>query len=1103
MDLKVYKFYLLFVIFLFIQPLFNPDAEEKSRIKFHQIDNKQGLFAPNIGAIIQDNKGFIWIGSFNAALFRYDGKNFKVYKNNPDDPHSLPALKISCMYLDKYNTLWIGMINGIVAFNLEKETFTHYTNKPDDPYSVSGGEVTSICEDTGSLWIGTSQGGLCVFHYDTGKFSCYNHNPANTDSVASNTITSLCKDKADMLWIGTDVGADMLNRETGEFTHFTHNPQDSYSLSNNYVNCIITDRSGRVWIATNNGLNEFDYNQNQFRRYFKEKESGEKEWPAVSLIYEGPVSGKLWSVIENELYEFDREKKKFIFISRADSEDPGSISISSIYTIFEDASGILWIGGFAGYLNTAKLVKKNFINYMNDPDNPYSITGGEVHSIDSDASGLIWIATVGGGINGLDRKTGKVMYRYKHDPANPSGLMDDRAYSVFIDSSRTLWAGTFGGINRLNKNTNTFVHYTEGVSNVKNRNYRLVFCIYEDHEGDIWAGGLGGLSRYDRQKDQFIPYRNDPDNPKSMHDNNVFSIIQDRSGTFWIGSVGGMMPGFTRFDKQKEEFTHYLNDPLNPNSISTNIVYHIYEDEDEEGILWLSTKKGLNRFDMKSEKFSVFTEHDGLAGTQVIGVIGGNDGNLWISCLGGISKFDKKNGTFRSYDETDGLSGDYFTHGNLKTGDGQLFLGGGHGVTAFYPEEIVDNPYIPPIAITEMMLFNKIVPIGKIEDGRSILEKSVTQTGEIELLYKDYVFSFEFAALSFVDSHKNQFAYIMDGFEKEWNYAGTRNFVTYTNLDAGKYTLKVKASNNDGVWNEQGISLKIKVLPPFWGTWWFQALIIILLVMLVAAVFIFTVFKLKSRHKAQMIKREIEIARNIQTSLLPDLNLINDTGYEFEGNMIVAEPVGGDYYDVIKGIDGRLWLGIGDVSGHGISAGLIMMMAQVAIHNLIGNVPGITPVDLLTQVNKIMTKNIREKMKTNQYMTINFLVENNPGHFSFAGAHETILIHKAKTGDVIQVETDGFWLGILEDCALQISNGKGDFQLEKNDTLLLYTDGVIEIMNKNHEQFDLNRVIEVMKNNCENPLKLKNALNDAHKDFGGIQKDDIAFLICKRKYIYI
>ena len=251
-------------------------------------------------------------------------------------------------------------------------------------------------------------------------------------------------------------------------------------------------------------------------------------------------------------------------------------------------------------------------------------------------------------------------------------------------------------------------------------------------------------------------------------------------------------------------------------------------------------------------------------------------------------------------------------------------------------------------------------------------------------------------------------------------------------------------------------------------------------------------------------QKEMEIAKNIQTSLLPNLHKIDHANFDFLGYMNTADAVGGDYYDVIEGVDGRTWVGIGDVTGHGLMSGLIMMMAQVSINNIILSFPGIAPDQLLIFINKILTKNIRSYLNLDHHMTINFIVEDNPGHFKYAGAHEILLIHRAKTGQVEQIVTSGFWVGIIDDCSAQMKRGRGEFFLEKNDTLLLYTDGVIEIMNKHGEQFDMDRLIEVMKTTCSNPQTanpedFKKAIINAIENFEGIQKDDITFLICKRK----
>ncbi|MBN2443377.1 MAG: SpoIIE family protein phosphatase [Spirochaetales bacterium] len=1061
-------------------------ADERDKIKFIHIDKKQGLTSPYISSLYQDKEGFIWIGSYHSAVYRYDGKNVKAYRNDPSDPSSMPATKYGQMHLDDSGVLWIATLNGLVALDLNTDKVTHYTHDPGNPHTIPPGEITAIYEDSiGQLWLGTSEKGLALFNKQTGKVQRYSHDEENSNSLSSDKIFSLAKDSSGTLWIGTAAGANTFNKATGIFTRYQHDPDDSGTLSHNEVLSITLDCEGILWLATSNGLNAFEPGQDDFRHYFFDNHAKETIM-SPTLVYAGPVSGRLWTPVYGAgLYEFDRETEEFILIARSDSDDPDSLETDSITTILEDRSGMLWIGGAGGFLNGAKLNREGFYYLKNDPGNPWGFHGMLVKAFAEDESGLIWVASLEGGLQVFDRESGKIIKRYIHDDNDPESILSNNAFTVLLDNTGVIWAGLREGMSRLDRKSGKFVHYpAPGIGTT---------ALLQDSRGDIWTAGWTGLGRYNKKEDRFVPFIHDPDDPESIKPASLFDLYEDRDGNIIAGTYGA---GIIHYNLETGKFTYTVHDPRDPGSLCSNEVFALLIDS--RGEFWAATSDGLDRYDKENRKFIHYTHHDGLNSNTIYELEEDNHGNIWIITTAGLTKYDPVTDTFHCYDSSDGILGGDLYGKPFKSSDGFIYFSG-EGINYFNPDTITDNLYIPPVVITRMKILNKDVPIGEFEKGRTILTKPLSQTRELELLYSDHIVFFEFSALSFVDSHKNQFAYIMEGLEEEWNYSGTRNFVTYTNLKPGKYTFRVKASNNDDTWNEAGVSLNINVLSPSWQTWWFKTGISILFVFLLAAIFKYAFIKIKTKQKAQMIQREVDIARNIQTSLLPNLNQFTDTGYDFEATINVEASVGGDYYDVIRGKDGRLWMGIGDVTGHGISAGLIMVMAQVGIHNLLETIPGITPEELLTKVNKIMTYNIRRKMKSDQHMTINFLVETSPGHFRYAGAHEVILIHRAKTGEIIQLETNGFWLGIIDDCKKQMSSGSGEFYLEKNDTLMLYTDGLIQIMNKDHEQFDITRLINIMHDNCDNPGALKMAIDKAIREFGGIQKDDIAYLICRRK----
>jgi signal transduction histidine kinase/streptogramin lyase len=434
-----------------------------------------------------------------------------------------------------------------------------------------------------------------------------------------------------------------------------------------------------------------------------------------------------------------------------------------------------------------------------------------------------------GGVDRFDRQNGSWRH-YRYNPDDPGSLSNNFVSAIYKDRSGVLWVGTASGLDRFNPETETFTHYQAEPDGPPGSLSNNVRTIYEGGEGEFWIGTKGGLYRFDREKESWSHhYRHDPDDPHSLSNDWVFSFKEDREGRIWIGTLGG---GLNRFDPEKEIFARYQNVPGDPHSLSNNLVMSVFQDR--EGALWLATAGGLDRlvlpeehrddvseaegFDQGTETFTHYREKDGLSNDSVYCVLEDTQGHLWVSTNKGLSRFDPQRETFRNYDVTDGLQSNEF-NGNacLMSHSEEVFFGGINGFNAFFPDHVNDNPTIPPVVLTSLVQGGEEVNLGIAVD-------SVT---EVIFKWPDNSFEFEFAALSFAQPEKNQYAYYLEGFEETWNEVGTRRYGQYTNLPGGAYTLRVKGSNNDGVWNEVGTAVKITVVPPFWATWWFRGVVLL------------------------------------------------------------------------------------------------------------------------------------------------------------------------------------------------------------------------------------------------------------------------------------
>lgn len=882
-NIKPQFIYLLSVIIICLSLTVNAQWKD---IKFRHLSTEDGMAQNGGYCITQDNNGFILIGT-EAGLNKYDGYNFTIYDFDVKDSNSLSNNTILSIYKDHEGTVWVGTENGLNKFNSEKEYFTRYLNDPDDPNSISHSRIYSICEDNdGCIWVGT-ENGLNKFDQQENRFIHYYHYPDNPKSLSHNHVRSLFKSKSGFLWIGTyGGGLNRLDHKKEQFTCYQNVPDEPTSLSNNYVLSVYEDKAGVLWVGTDRaGLNKFNREKEIFIRYRNIADDPNSiSDNQINVIYEDKT-GVLWiGTGIGGLNVLNREEGKF-FRYQNRQDDPYSLSFDRVLSIFEDNNGGLWFGTRGGGVNIYYRETHKFTHYKPDPDNPHSLSNKMIWKIIEDREGIIWIGTDNGGLNKFDRKK-NVFKHYLHDPENPNSLSYDRVLEICEDPSGILWLGTNGGgLNKFDPKTERFTHYKHDPDDSNSLCDNRIIALWMDHLGILWIGTRGGgFNTFDPKTEQFTFYKHDPNDTNSLSNDRVYFFHEDRKSYLWVGTFSGL----NKFDRRTKKFTRFMSDPSDPHSISDNMIYSFCEDK--TGTMWFGGgNSGLNRYNSSDNTFTHYTKKDGLIDNVIYTMLADDNGNLWISTNRGLSCFNPKTVECKNYDIKDGLqSNEFNTLAALKSRSGELFFGGVNGFNIFHPDSLKENPYIPPVKITTFQIFNKTVPIGKMPDGRTILEKSITETDEVVLSYKDNVFSFEFVALHFISPDKNQYAYMMVGLEEDWNYVGTRRFVSYTGISPGKYTFRVKGSNNDGVWNEEGTSLRIKIIPPYWRTWWFYTLCAILIIALLAAIFIYQINRIKKQKEKEVQRKAMETYSHVfeqGTAAVYRRNIDSET-YEYMGEGI-------------------------------------------------------------------------------------------------------------------------------------------------------------------------------------------------------------------------
>ncbi len=816
--------------FILFAPLLFPHSSavlhaQTHSLKFERLSTAQGLSHSTVNCILQDRKGFMWFGTFDG-LNRYDGHSFAIYKHNPKDSTSLGASGVWSLCEDSAGVLWIGTENGgLNKFERATETFTRYQNNPADSKSLSSNRVRAIYEDrTGMLWIGTLGGGLNRFDPEQKTFVRYQYDPTNPKSLSDNAVWCIYEDeqKPGVLWIGTSKGLNRLVVSAAEgfdatqaaFTHYRYDATDPNSLSHDMVMAIAADQAGALWVGTNGGgLNKLNREQGTFTRYqYDADDPMSLSNNAVFAIHKAR-NGDLWfGTWGGGMNFYEQEKKRFIRYQH-ELDNPNSLSGDYLLPIYEDRLGVLWIGTNGNGVNRLDRGKEAFAHLQYNPHNPHSLSDNSVSAIYESRSGGLWIGTNNGGLNRLDSRR-RAVARYQYEANNSRSLSSNMVQAIYEDRSGALWIATLSGLNKLDHESGTFTRYLHSPANPHSLSDNSVNTLYEDRAGEFWIGTATGLDKLDRVHGTFKHYKHEPDNPHSLSNNHIFAVHEDRGGLFWVATNRGL----NQLDRQQATATRYLHDPQNPNSLSSNRVLTIYESR--RGVLWLGTwGGGLNKLVREGEHitFRHYRESDGLPNDVVYGILEDETGRLWLSTNKGLSRFDPATEKFRNYDMHDGLQGDEYNSGAFFKSalSGEMFFGGINGLNVFHPERVKDNEYIPPVTLTGLVRYNK-----NDAEGKPIFERGIAEKKEIALSYRDNILTFTFAALSYRNAFKNQYAYQLEDFNENWIELGAKHDVTFTNLDPGEYTLRVKGSNNDGVWNEAGTSLQIIIAPPWWRTWW-------------------------------------------------------------------------------------------------------------------------------------------------------------------------------------------------------------------------------------------------------------------------------------------
>lgn len=830
-------------------------------VRFKHLTINDGLSQNAVYAILQDSKGFMWFGT-KDGLNSYDGYTFVVYRHNAFDSSSISDNYITTLYEDSRGILWIATLNGgLNYFHRETETFerVYYSSASGD---INIGRVLSITEDQfGNIWLGTKGDGLFRLKLSFKNKKLVNleskqfvYIESNAQSLSNNVVASLFLDSQKTLWAGTENGLNKFDRDNENFIIYdihTRNPNAPSINQDGSISSIYESKSGVFWLGTLSGVVIFNRQNGSYKLYPHQYEVFRYGWGIILSIVED-LSGKLWLSTPGALMRFDPVSLTYDYFKN-DPYNNQSISYNSISSSFIDKTGILWFGTSGMGISYFDPKLTRFSTFVGKKDTASRAASFSISAVLEDEQGFVWMGT--SVLSKWNRKTGEFK-SFETSSNFPEAFGNVAVWSIIESSDGHIWFATEQGLYSYNPQTEKARQYKFNHADTPDIMQKKVYTVFEDRNGSIWTATENFLSQLiNAEKGIFKHYRYNY-NP-ALNELVRPVIYRDNKGIFWIGTKDGLI----RFNHKTLSIKTFNNEPGNLYSLNNNLIKSICADPlKPDKILWIGTSGGgLNHFNIKEETFIHFTEEDGLPNNVVYGILPDAKGNLWLSTNKGISRFDHVKKTFRNFNISDGLQSNEFNTGAyFKSKKGEIFFGGIYGLNYFYPEKIIDNPFIPEIVIT-----NFRIPGASDSELESSIRKTIKTGNQITLSHSIDLIEFEFAALDYSAPGKNQYAYMLENFNNDWIYSGTVRTATFTNLSPGEYVFRVKGSNNDGVWNEAGTSIKLIITPPWWSTVWAYILYGLLIISGLYLIRRYELSRIKLKNQLKLEKVETDILRNL------------------------------------------------------------------------------------------------------------------------------------------------------------------------------------------------------------------------------------------------
>jgi ligand-binding sensor domain-containing protein/serine phosphatase RsbU (regulator of sigma subunit) len=1029
---------MIMLVFLLVSSLLG--AQDNWRIvEFRQ---EQGLSQISVNCIIQDSYGFLWVGT-QDGLNKFDGYDFKVYRHQPSDPYSLSNSNINSVIEDNKGNIWAGTQNGLNIFDRSSGTFRAYQHEPGNPGSISSNIVHYVFQDSeGLIWLKTEEG-IDRFDAETGIFRHFKHYSDVFNYVSGPGYHSIYEDNALRLWVGSKDGLFLFDRLTEEFTRYSHSANEQGTISSDRIGTIFQSEKGLLLVGADNGLNFLDNESGKFLTYvIDQPEDPRLNTNLINSIYEDSL-GRIWVGTDRGLFIFSIESGEF----KPLFEQPGFDN--EVSAILEDGSGNIWVGTLGGlYMLDSKSKFNTYRIHDYMPDAPPSARF--IASVYPDGPDMIWLGTWGGGLYLLNRLTGEITHYSSSSETRSRRISNNFVHVIFVDSKGRMILGTRDGLDIYQGSRSGFIPFCPAVNQEECDlfNSNRVYSIIEDSQQVIWIGTRYGL--HSIKGETIISYYNNPQDDKSISSNQVNDILECREGYIWIATTEGL----NRFDRETNTFVNYRKDPaMGRFSLSNNHLTSLLEDS--QGNMWIGSVAGLNRFFRNTGSFMVFSELEGLPNNLIYSVLEDEMGLIWISTNNGLASFDPVNFDISSFDIADGLQNYEFNLGaRFKSSSGELFFGGVDGLNSFYPDRMSINTNIPRIAFTSFEVMTS-------QRNRNVI---VQGKEELILQPEENSFSVEFAALDFTRPGKNRYAYKLEGFDDNWIYSGNRRMAVFTKLPFGSYILHVRGSNNDDVWNEDGISLRIVIITPWWRTIYAYISFAVLVLLLVYLIILYSTRRLRLANQVLREKEQAstEISRQREELILKNRSITDSINYAkriqmammptskhfrrlFPESFVFYKPkdiVSGDFYWVNRR-DDKVFFAVIDCTGHGVPGAFMSIIGYELLRNII-NIKGIErPSEILNELNNdfsgIFNSDGETDISFRDGMDIGFcVIDRKLAKLEFAGAFSPMYLVRNKS--IMEIKGNRFSVGLMEDLIDEPFENHS-LDLMQEDMIYLFSDG--------------------------------------------------------------